>query len=257
MGVSVPRTHLWPVWLWAICVACGSFWAQPEKREVMLVRPPNSSKWLKAVGTFMQQNKHRGDIVTLVRSLQWAVCKRVIFVPCGPEGRRWSQWTETQGGAFQPVTSSRWFKDEIDCLRRQWVLSHSECSDMVPMTTWWECCRRKSVIRWAVEPDGPWFEHIALTWTKRQTNEKKTLRDSKSKEPQTDRRPMRYFGFWRSESRDEPAAEERGGGSVQYAGSSGRNSVCRGVCGLVGFNRKEPLSLLVVWIRFWGLIVTG
>lgn len=165
----VSRTHLYSVWLWAICVAYRSFWVQPAKREVVLVRPSNSSKWLEALGTFIQQNKHGSDIVTLFRSLKWAMCKRFIFVPYGSEGRPWSQWIETQGGAFQPVTSSRWFRDEIDCLRRQWVLSHSECSNMVPMTTWWECCRRKSVIRWVVEPDSPWFEHIALTWAKKQT----------------------------------------------------------------------------------------
>ena len=125
----------------------------------MLVRPSNSSKWLKAAGTFTQQSKHRGDIVTLVRSLKGAVCKRFTFVPY----KALESMDRNTGGACQPVPSSRRFKDEIDCLRRQWVVSQSECSDTVPMTTWWECCRRKSVFRRAVEPDSPWFEHIALT----------------------------------------------------------------------------------------------
>ena len=50
-----------------------------------LVRPSHSSKWLKALGTFIQQDKHRNDIVTWFRSLKGAVCKRFIFVPYGPK----------------------------------------------------------------------------------------------------------------------------------------------------------------------------
>lgn len=72
--------------------------------------------------------------------------KRFVFVPCGPKKRSWSQWIETQGGLFQPqtVTSNRWPKDKTGWLCRRWVLSHSGCSSTVQMTTWWECCRRKS-----------------------------------------------------------------------------------------------------------------
>lgn len=75
------------------------------------------------------------------------------------------------------------------------------------------------------------------------TNKQKTLRDIKSKEPQTDRRPVRQFGFWRSEIQGEFVTEEPGDGKslAMLAAAVEVMFVRVYLFGLVGFNRKGAL----------------